>query len=96
MGKETKNIRFYFIILSVFSVFMLILTVFGDPGILALRKLTRKHEVLMYDIASIQLENTTLRDDIERLRTSKHYIEELARKEYGMVKDSEIVFLFQN
>ncbi|MFC1855433.1 septum formation initiator family protein [Thermodesulfobacteriota bacterium] len=34
--------------------------------------------------------------EIDKLKTSTKYIEELARKEFGMVKDGEVVFLFQN
>lgn len=96
MRKETKNIKFYFILLSLFSVFMLFLTVFGDPGILELRKLTTKHEVLLTKIAAINSENQELLQEVDKLKTSKLYIEDLARKKHGMVKEGEIVFLFQN
>ena len=96
MGKEQKNFKFYFILLSIFSVFMLFLTVFGDPGIIELRKLIRKHEGILTNVAAIRNENSKLLHEVDKLKTSKHYIEKLARKEFGMVKDGEIVFLFQD
>jgi len=96
MGKEPKNIKFYFTLLSIFSVFMLFLTVFGDPGILELRKLTKRHEGVLANVSAIRNENKSLLLEVDKLKTSKHYIEKLARKEFGMVKDGEIVFLFQD
>ena len=96
MGKEPKNTRVYFSLLVIFSIFMLFLTLFGDHGIIELKKLNKKHESILTDIAAVKKENTRLRIEIDRLKTDKRYIEELARKEFGMVKEDEIVFLFQD
>ena len=39
-------------------------------------------------------ENQRLREEVRRLQHEKRYIEEIARKELGMVKEGEIIYLF--
>lgn len=67
---------------------------FGDKGILHLLRLkselARIHEVNL----RIEEENRKLKEEIRRLKHDKHYIEEIARKELGMVKEGEIVYQF--
>lgn len=95
MGTDLKSPKIKFILLAVFVVFMLFSTMFGEQGLLELRKLTNKQKGTLANISSIREENARLLVEIEKLKTNKRYIEHLARKEYGMVKDGEIVFLFQ-
>jgi len=42
----------------------------------------------------LRRENERLRVEIDNLRTNKKYIEELARRELGLVKKGEIVYQF--
>ncbi len=42
----------------------------------------------------LQQENDRLRAEIDNLRTNKKYVEELARRELGLVKKGEIVYQF--
>jgi cell division protein FtsB/cell division protein DivIC len=35
-----------------------------------------------------------LREEVKRLQRDKRYIEEIARKELGMVKEGEIIYQF--
>jgi cell division protein FtsB len=39
-------------------------------------------------------QNKEMKEDIERLQTDKGYLEEVAREDYGMLKDNEMVFDF--
>jgi len=39
-------------------------------------------------------ENRKLREEVRRLQHEKRYIEEIARKELGMVKEGEIIYQF--
>jgi len=96
MGKEKFNIKFYIAPLTLFFILMVFLTLFGDHGILELKKLTNKHNGIRSNISAIKSENEGLLVEIDKLKTSKQYIENLARKDFGMVKDGEIVFLFQD
>ncbi|NIS60937.1 MAG: septum formation initiator family protein, partial [Proteobacteria bacterium] len=44
--------------------------------------------------AELRTENDKLRAEIDNLRTNKKYIEELARRELGLVKKGEIIYQF--
>jgi cell division protein FtsB/cell division protein DivIC len=39
-------------------------------------------------------ENRKLKEEVRRLQTERKYIEEIARKELGMVKEGEIIYQF--
>ena len=41
-------------------------------------------------------ENRKLKEEVRRLQYEKRYIEEIARKELGMVKEGEIIYQFDS
>ena len=42
----------------------------------------------------LEEENQKLKEEVKRLQSDKRYIEEIARKELGMVKEGEIIYQF--
>ena len=42
----------------------------------------------------LEEENQKLKEEVKRLQNDKRYIEEVARKELGMVKEGEIIYQF--
>ena len=70
------------------------LTFFGDKGVFNLLRLRK--EVVRIKEKNLQLEeeNQKLKEEVKRLRNDKRYIEEIARKELGMVKEGEIIYRF--
>jgi cell division protein FtsB len=70
------------------------LTFFGEKGIFNLLRLRK--EVVRIKEKNLQLEeeNQKLREEVKRLQSDKRYIEEVARKELGMVKEGEIIYRF--
>jgi cell division protein FtsB len=81
-----------------FTVFLFLIlgffTFFGDQGILHLLRLQKELGRLRETNARMQEENRHLREEARRLRYEKRYIEEVARKELGMVKEGEILYQF--
>ena len=73
-----------------------ILTFFGEKGILHLfrlqKEVTRIKEINM----KLEEENQKLKEEVKRLQSDKRYIEEIARKELGMVKEGEIIYQFED
>ena len=70
------------------------LSFFGDQGILHLLRL-QKELVRIKDLnVKMEEENLKLKEEVRRLRHEKRYIEEIARKELGMVKEGEIIYQF--
>ena len=79
---------------GLFLITMMILTVWGDRGLLEMWR--RQHEVarLAQEIDTSEQENIKLARNIERLRSDMRYIEKIAREELGLVRNGELVFKF--
>jgi cell division protein FtsB len=80
-------ILFLFLILGLF-------TFFGDTGILHLLRLQKELGRIKEMNIKMEEENRELREEVRRLQHEKRYIEEIARKELGMVKEGEIIYQF--
>ncbi len=81
------------LILSLFVTFG-VLTFFGEKGVLRLLRLQKELEEIKGRNLRIEEENRKLREEVKRLQTDKRYIEEIARKELGLVKEDEIIYQF--
>jgi len=71
-----------------------ILTFFGEKGILHLLRLQNELVRIKEKNMKLEGENQKLREEVKRLQTDKRYIEEIARRELGMVKEGEIIYQF--
>lgn len=90
---RTRYRRVLIPILLIVSV-MIFFTVFGDKGLLQVYRLRRELREIERVNMELQQENERLKAEINNLRTNKKYIEELARRELGLVKKGEIVYQF--
>lgn len=69
---------------------------FGEKGILRTMKLGQERAALQSRIAELEATQEELRKEIEALRSDRQYIESVARRELGMVKEDEVVYQFSN
>lgn len=69
---------------------------FGDRGILRAVQAGRQKAALQEEVRQLEAANTELRQEIESLRNDRRYLEAIARKELGMVKDDELVYQFRS
>ena len=67
---------------------------FGERGFIHLYKMEKERESYLDHIKIMEKNNNKLINEIERLRTDKKYIESVARKELGLIKDNETLFRF--
>ena len=78
-----------------FSLLILgLLTFFGEKGILHLFRLQKELARIQEANKKIEEENQKLKEEVRLLQQEKRYIEEIARKELGMVKEGEIIYQF--
>ncbi len=70
------------------------LTFLGEKGFLHLLRLEKELARIKETNAKMEEENQKLREEVRRLQREKRYIEEIARKELGMVKEGELIYLF--
>ncbi|MDI7260088.1 MAG: septum formation initiator family protein [Thermodesulfobacteriota bacterium] len=83
----------FFLLLFLFFVFGFF-TFLGDKGILHLLKLQKELARIKEINFKMEEENQRLKEEVKRLQHEKRYIEEIARKELGMVKEGEIIYQF--
>ena len=83
------------LILVLISLLILgILTFFGEKGIFHLFRLQKELARIKEKNVKLEEENQKLKEEVKRLQSDKRYIEEIARKELGMVKEGEIIYQF--
>jgi cell division protein FtsB len=92
--KALRKKRFLLILLS-FFVILGLLTFLGDKGILHLIRFQKELSRIKETNMKIEEENRKLKEEVKQLQYEKRYIEEIARKELGMVKEGEIVYQFE-
>ncbi len=84
-------------LLVLFLTFILVLAVlivFGDKGIVHRLRLQKELDRIKEANSKMAEENARLKEEARRLKTERKYIEEIARKELGMVKEGEIIYQF--
>lgn len=73
---------------------LLLLVILGDKGWLELRRLQHAHQSLVKGNAMLSMENSKMYEKIDRLKDDPAYIENIARRELGMIRSNELIFKF--
>lgn len=68
----------------------------GERGLLAMLRARHEGDRLLATIARQRAENARLRDQARRLREDPTAIEEIARRELGLIKPGERVFIVKD
>ena len=67
----------------------------GESGLLATRMASLQESRLADRIAALKADNDALREQARRLREDPALIEEVARREFGMIRPGERVFVIR-
>ena len=65
----------------------------GEKGLLAMRKARQDYRTLEASLSAAQAENARLREDARRLREDPRAVEDMARRELGLIKPGEKLFI---
>jgi cell division protein FtsB len=83
------------LVLFVASVFVIDGLV-GDRGLLAMMRARREYDTAAATVARQRAENARLREEARRLREDPQAIEEIARRELGLMRPGEKVFIIKD
>lgn len=75
-------------------IFMLGIAIFGEKGLMRALQYKQQKETLELEMRQLEATNNALRQEIDKLRSDRRYIEGIARKELGMVRADEMVYQF--
>jgi len=73
-------------------VLFVIAAIYGDHGLVHLRRLRAEQQDLEHAAFQLQQRNEALRQRIHRLQSDDAYVEKLARERLGLVKNGEVVY----
>jgi len=83
------------LVLFVASVFV-VDSLVGDRGLLAIMRARREYDTAAEAVARQRTENARLREEVRRLREDPDAIEEIARRELGLIRPGEKVFIIKD
>ncbi|MDL1985652.1 MAG: septum formation initiator family protein [Deltaproteobacteria bacterium] len=83
--------------LSILIIFSLLLfIIFGDNGLIDLDLLKRERDGLIEKNDRITMNNLSLYREIDRLEHDSGYIEDVVRRELGLIAEGEVIFKLKN
>ena len=94
MKNRKGKIKYFLLALVVLGITYF--TVFGDHGILELRKMKQEETKIKAMAEAVKAENEKLKEEIKLLKEDEDYIEKVAREEMGLAQKDEIVYKKQN
>lgn len=74
------------------SLAFLFVILFSENGLLDLLRMKRQIRNIEATVKSLEQENTRLKGEIELLKTDDKYLEEMARKRFGFIREGEKVY----
>ncbi|MDY0267957.1 FtsB family cell division protein [Trichloromonas sp.] len=94
--KDSMTRKNWFSLWPVLLVLVILgVAVWGDKGILCALRAKQQKEDLLRQVQELEAVNQALRKEIENLKSNPRYLEGIARKDLGMVKEDELVYQFR-
>ena len=83
-------------VLGFVTIILVIDAIAGEKGLLTLLKARRDFDAVEQALQGARQENVELRDEARRLREDANAIEEIARRELGLIKPGEKLFIIRD
>jgi cell division protein FtsB len=94
--RPARNRRIAQILLLLAASVIVVDGLVGDRGLLAMLRARHEYDQLAASISHQRAENAKLRDQARRLREDPGAIEEIARRELGLIRPGERVFIVKD
>jgi cell division protein FtsB len=95
MQRRRRSRVVRYVVLAVGCV-LIIDALVGDRGVLAMLKARQQYRTLETSLAQSRAENAHLRDQARELREDPQAIEEIARRELGLIRPGEKLFIIKD
>ena len=94
MKFKEKSFVIFVCFAFLFSGLMIAWLGFGERGFKYLYGKEKERQAYLKRIHKLEKENQELLEEINRLHTDKKYLESVARRELGLIKEDEILYRF--
>lgn len=95
-AKRSRNRRIIQFLIVFIATVIIVDGLVGDRGLLAMLRARQEYDQLADTIARLRAENARLREEAHRLATDPAAIEEIARRQLGLIKPGEKVFIIKD
>ena len=94
--RPSRNRRIVRVLLILGASIIIVDGLVGDRGLLAMLRAQHEYDELAASISRQRADNARLRDQARRLREDPSAIEEIARRELGLIRPGERVFIVKD
>jgi cell division protein FtsB len=94
--RPARGNRAVYVLLLFVACVLVIDGLVGDSGWLAMLRARQEYNELSATIANQRSDNARLREEVRRLQEDPSAIEEIARRELGLIKPGERVFIIKD
>jgi cell division protein FtsB len=94
--RAARTRRIVHLLLLFFAAVIVADAVVGDQGLFAMRRARRQHDELEAATNRQRAENARLREEVRRLTEDPNAIEEIARRELGLIRPGEKLFIIKD
>ena len=94
--RPARRSRTVYVLLLLVASVLVVEGLVGDRGLLAMLRARQEYDRLTASIARQRSDNARLREEARRLREEPSAIEEIARRELGLIKPGERVFIVRD
>lgn len=74
--------------------FILYFTIFGERGLLRIYHLNKEKQDVQLRLEALKGDNLKLVREVDALKNDRRYLESIARRDFGMVRNNEIIYQF--
>ncbi len=92
---EVRGKRFFLLAIGVVLTIIIVFTIVGDKGLVDVIRLKNEKERIVLKKNALEEENRELLHRIELLKKDTRYIEEVARRELGMIGKNEVLYIIE-
>jgi len=96
ISRKARNRRMLHLGLLLVAIVIVLDALAGDRGLLAMLRVRSRYIALSATVARERAENARLADQARRLREDPTAIEEVARRELGLIRPGEKVFIIKD
>jgi cell division protein FtsB len=96
VSRRARNRRLLHIGLMIVAIVIVLDALAGDRGLLAMLRVRGQYTALAATLARERADNARLAEQARRLREDPGAIEEVARRELGLIKPGEKVFIIKD
>lgn len=94
--RRARSKRVVRLLILTFAAIMLIDAIVGDQGVVALGRARRAFDQTAEHLRRVQVENDLMQERNRRLREDRDALEEAARRDLGLMRPGETVFVIRD